>query len=264
MANRHYDTHMDWYTPVPVSADLRSHVVCAWTAQIQRWHSITPDGCVDVVWTSAGDVRVCGPETSGWSIRLPEGTRAVGVRLRPGVAHSLFSVNMGELRDRRVEFADLVGPACAADIRARVEDAPFGRERALRLVESVTRLLDDSRELDDWLARTISTSLARRSWDIAQLARDASLTTRQLHRRSVHAFGYGASTLRAVLRLQRFMSLARSNSRHQLVDLAYLAGFSDQAHLIRESHRFSGLTPSALLASEAPGWHGNGTPWWDQ
>src|SRR5699024_238346 len=124
MANRHYDTHMDWYTPVPVSADLRSHVVCAWTAQIQRWHSITPDGCVDVVWTSAGDVRVCGPETSGWSIRLPEGTRAVGVRLRPGVAHSLFSVNMGELRDRRVEFADLVGPACAADIRAELKTHP--------------------------------------------------------------------------------------------------------------------------------------------
>lgn len=252
---------MDWYVPGTVPADLQSHVVCAWTAQIQQRHSITPDGCVDVVWTSTGDVRVCGPETSGWTIRLPEGTQAAGVRLRPGVAHSLFSTNMGELRDRRVELADLMGAGFAADMRARVEDAPPDRQRARRMVESVTRLLADCR--DDRLARTISSSLARRSWDIAQLARDSSLTSRQLHRRSVDAFGYGPSTLRAVLRLQRFMRLARLNPRERLADLAHRSGFSDQAHLSRESHRFSGMTPSALLASEAPGWHGNGTPWWE-
>ena len=253
---------MDWYSPIAVHEALHAHVVCAWTAQIQRWHSITPDGCVDIVWTSAGNVRVCGPETSGWTIRLPEGTLAAGIRLRPGVAHSLFGTDMGELRDRRVDLADLTGPGFAADIRARIEDAPSEWERALCMVNAVTRLLGQYH--DDRLARTISASLARQSWDIAQLARSASLTSRQLHRRSVRAFGYGSSTLRAILRLQRFMSFARLKPQQQLADLAQLSGFSDQAHLNRESHRFSGLTPSALLASEAPAWHGNGTPWWER
>src|SRR5699024_5326585 len=169
---------MDWYTPIAVHETLHAHVVCAWTAHIHRWHSMTPDGCVDIVWTSAGNVRVCGPETSGWTVRLPEGTLAAGIRLRPGVAHSLFGADMGELRDRRVELADLTGPGVAADLCARVEDAPSERERALCMVNAVTRLLGHYH--DDRLARTISASLARQSWDIAQLARNASLTSRQL------------------------------------------------------------------------------------
>lgn len=62
-----------------------------------------------------------------------------------------------------------------------------------------------------------------------------------------------------VLRLQRFMALAR---RSTLTDLALRAGFSDHAHLARDSRRLAGVAPSALLASEAPDWHGDGTPWW--
>lgn len=94
------------------------------------------------------------------------------------------------------------------------------------------------------------------------LADAASLSERQLHRRCRAAFGYGPATLRAVLRLQRFMALARRSTGAGLAELAQRAGFSDQAHLAREARRFAGLTPTALLASEAPDWHGSGAPWW--
>ena len=88
------------------------------------------------------------------------------------------------------------------------------------------------------------------------LADAASVTERQLQRRCNDAFGYGPATLRGILRLQRFMALAQSGTRAGLADLAATAGYSDQAHLSRECRRISSLTPSDLLASEAPDWHG--------
>jgi AraC-like DNA-binding protein len=187
-------------------------LVCGWTASVEGTHTLVPDGCVDVLWTSQGSMWVCGPETQAWTPTLPAGTRAVGVRYRPGVIADVLRVDVGELRDR--------------------------------LVDGIAR------------------ALGRQAWDVCDLADAASLSARQLHRRCRAAFGYGPSTLRAVLRLQRFMAMARRAPRAGLAGLARRAGFSDQAHLARECRRFAGLTPTALLAGEAPDWHGGGAPWW--
>ena len=68
-----------------------------------------------------------------------------------------------------------------------------------------------------------------------------------------------ANALRSILRLQRFMALARSRPALGLAESAAHCGFSDQAHLTRECRRISSLTPAALLRTQAPDWHGSDT-----
>lgn len=253
---------MSWYQPRPVDAGLSRHLVCSWTATVEGSHTLVPDGCVDVLWTSENAVRVCGPETHGWTFTLPAGTRAVGLRFRPGIVADALRVNVAELRDRRVPAEELLGTRAAGRLTERLADGASDEARLAVLEAEVTGWLGRA-ERDDPLARGISQALARRDWEVTELARAASLTERQLHRRCRAAFGYGPATLRAVLRLQRFMALARRSRSATLTDLAHRAGFSDHAHLARECRRIAGLTPTALLASEAPHWHGPGAPWWE-
>jgi AraC-like DNA-binding protein len=75
------------------------------------------------------------------------------------------------------------------------------------------------------------------------------LTPRHLHRRCLHAFGYGPKTLARVLRFDRALGLARAGD--PLATVAARSGYADQAHLAREVRAFAGLPIGALLAESA-------------
>ncbi|MCX4806514.1 hypothetical protein OG594_33675 [Streptomyces sp. NBC_01214] len=61
------------------------------------------------------------------------------------------------------------------------------------------------------------------------------LRERQLHRRSLDAFGYGPRTPGRILRLRRAPAPARGGLPY--ADFACVAGYADQAHLARETLR---------------------------
>jgi AraC-like DNA-binding protein len=72
--------------------------------------------------------------------------------------------------------------------------------------------------------------------------RTLHISERTLRRRVEESFGYGPKTLERILRYQRFQKLSRETC-DSMAMLALEAGYADQAHLIRESRRLTGLTP---------------------
>jgi AraC-like DNA-binding protein len=206
------------------------HVACLWVRDAEpeaRRRRIVPDACVDVVWTGARLV-VAGPATGPVLADVPAGQPAFGVRFRIGAAGAALGLPASELLDRTVPLADVWGAAAA-----HVEEAALaGGVRALAAA-ILARVEDEP--------------------DIAVRAAAAGvrvgLGERQLRRRFADAVGYGPKTLDRVLRFQRFLALARTGA--PLAQLAFEAGYADQAHLTRECTRLSGLPPAALLASGA-------------
>ena len=90
---------------------VRDVVRCSYVATFDAEpYDLYPDGCVDLLWRSDGSLVLCGPETAGWSFSVPAGSTTVGVRLEPGVAGSLFRVDVDQLGGRRLE-ADTVLPS---------------------------------------------------------------------------------------------------------------------------------------------------------
>jgi transcriptional regulator GlxA family with amidase domain len=81
---------------------------------------------------------------------------------------------------------------------------------------------------------------------VAATADELGIGARQLHRRSLAAFGYGPKTLARVLRLQRALTLARSGL--PFAETAARAGFADQAHLARDVRELAGMPLTDLLA----------------
>ncbi|MGW2867220.1 helix-turn-helix domain-containing protein [Kitasatospora sp. NPDC001225] len=202
---------------------------------------VLPDGCMDLLWTE-GRLLVAGPDTRafhpGPGLRGPW----AGVRFRPGAAPALLGVPANELRDRRVELADL---RSAAEVRRLTEGIDAAPDPAAALEALALQLAADAQP-EDPLVRAVAASLAA-GRSVAATAETVGLGARQLHRRSLAAFGYGPKTLARILRLQRALALARSGVPP--AETAARTGYADQAHLARDVRELAGLPLTALLSS---------------
>jgi AraC-like DNA-binding protein len=220
-----------------------SGLACLWEEElhgsaggpfVQR---VVPDGCVDLIWWSRdAGIMVAGPDTGPAPATLLPGDRLVGLRFRPGTAPPALGVPADAVRDGRLPLRDLWGAdadrlgeaiAASGDPHAALADAVLARTRS-RFDPIVPALVDGL------AARTVS-----------EVADDIGLGDRQLRRRATAAFGYGPKTLQRVLRFQGALSLARAG--RPLADVAYAAGYADQAHMANEVRALAGTPISALL-----------------
>ncbi|HEX6756396.1 MAG TPA: helix-turn-helix domain-containing protein [Mycobacteriales bacterium] len=228
------------YTELRPAGDLAGPLLCSWTAVTGAPGTVLPDGCLDLMWI-AGELVVAGPDTAANPAGLPPGTQIAAVRFRPGAAPAVLGVPADELRDRRPLLADLWGPAVARELSERVGAAP---DRIAALEAVVRDRLAAAPPVDPVAPVVVAALSARRS--VGAVAELIGLSPRQLHRRCLAAFGYGAKTLDRVLRLQRLLALA-DRSAAGLAELAVTAGYADQAHLAHETRTLAGSTPSQLL-----------------
>ncbi|MFD4629204.1 helix-turn-helix domain-containing protein [Streptomyces sp. NPDC058284] len=199
---------------------------------------VLPDGCMDLLWTE-GRLFVAGPDTRAHDPGGGPG-RYVGVRFFPGSAPALLGVPAHELRDARVDLADLWGAGRARRLAERVDAA---RDPMAALESVAVERAADAGPPDPLIAHVVASLAAGGS--VAGAAAAAGVNVRLLHRRSLPAFGYGPKTLGRILRLQRALALARGGLPY--ADTAAAAGFADQAHLARDVKELTGLALTRLL-----------------
>ncbi|MGW3316227.1 helix-turn-helix domain-containing protein [Streptomyces fungicidicus] len=200
---------------------------------------VLPDGCMDLLWNE-GRLLVAGPDTHA---HLGGGPGAwAGVRFRPGVAPALLGVPAHALRDRRADLSDLWPAAEVRRLTARVNAAD---DPARGLEDLALRLTAGTTPPDPLLGRVVAALDAGRP--VAATADELGLGARQLHRRSLAAFGYGPKTLARILRMRRALALARR--RVPFAETAARTGYADQAHLAREMRALTGLPLTELLTA---------------
>ncbi|MFG2465909.1 DUF6597 domain-containing transcriptional factor [Streptomyces canus] len=197
---------------------------------------VLPDGCMDLLWNE-GRLLVAGPDTRAYVTGGAPSTWA-GVRFSPGTAPAFLGVPAHELRDRRVELADLWPAPEVRRLRSRVEKAP---DPATALEEIA---LERAAPADPVLHALVTALDAGRP--VATTADELGLGARQLHRKSLAAFGYGPKTLARILRLRRALVLAGAGV--PFAETAARSGYADQAHLARDVKELAGVPLGRLLA----------------
>jgi AraC-like DNA-binding protein len=201
---------------------------------------VLPDGCMDLIWCDG--LLVAGPDTRAHVAAEPPGTQWTGLRFGPGLGPAVFGVPACELRDLRVPL-DALWPG--GEVRRLTERVAGAADRAAALEAVAADRLRGAPGPDPWCREVVAA--LRRGEGVAAVAREAALSERQLHRRSLEAFGYGPKTLARVLRMERALRLARGGMPFPRV--AAEAGYADQAHLAREVKALAGVPLSALLNS---------------
>ena len=195
---------------------------------------VLPDACSDLIWRAGRGAFVAGPDTGPVAVESAPGAVLLGIRFRPGAGGAALGLPLSELRDRRVELAEL-DPALAAELHGGLEPG-----EAARILERVARELAGA-PADPAVTAAVA-RLADPAARVEGLAGELGLSERQLRRRFHAAAGYGPKTLQRVLRFRRFLA----GPRDDLARAALEAGYADQPHLAREVAKLAGTTPRRL------------------
>jgi AraC-like DNA-binding protein len=195
-----------------------------------------------------GSTVVCGPQSSPFVIDTRAQGRLVGVHFRPGGAYPFFAPPATELCDARVALDDLWGRT-AATLRERLVSAPTAAARFVHLEHAL--LARATRPL----ARHPAVAHALRALDgaapavsVGSLTEEAGLSARrfiELFRREV---GLTPKLFARMRRLHTVLRRLQEPAHAPWVDMALEHGYFDQAHLIRDFQRFTGLAPTVYLA----------------
>jgi AraC-like DNA-binding protein len=190
---------------------------------------------------------VVAGQLSGPLYIQPEGpVETMGIRFRPGGAYPFLGACLEELTDRILGFSEVWGSE-GTNLEERLLAAETDAERTGIAERFLLRRLASGRR-DDRVEAVAGEIRRRRGVaSVSELARASGLSARQLERRFAAALGLPPKTL---CRVVRFQSLVRRLSRRVAPDWATLAGvcgYFDQAHLVNEVRRLSGLTPRGLV-----------------
>jgi AraC-like DNA-binding protein len=223
-----------------VGPALGRWVECAWTREGPDGHDrIVPDGCMDLIWSEDVGLTAVGPNTTAFLAPLRNGGSVVGVRLHPGAAPPLFGVPAPALRDARVPADGLWGDA-AKRLEEQVAEAETAIERAHLLVAFLsTRATGEPDPLVQAAARRLEAGR------VTEVARELAVSERHLRRLVSAHVGYGPKLLARVLRLRRALSRVRDGA--ELAEVAYAAGYADQAHFSNDCRELAGVPPGRFL-----------------
>jgi AraC-like DNA-binding protein len=236
------------YHSVRASGELATWVRAIWRETVDAGtHSdgLHPDGSLDIVWDGSV-LSVLGPRTRTVPARQLSPGAFIGVRLRPGSTRALVGEAAVLLVNRTVPMECFWGARAHNAVRRLQELTPEAAIAELRAV-----LVEHGRMRpppDRVIPRVMR--LAQDQQTVRQIAREVGLSERQLHRRCVDEIGYGPKQLGRILRLQRLLAFARRLPNAGLAGLALAAGYADQAHMSRDCHALTGLTPARLVRSQ--------------
>lgn len=187
------------------------------------------------------DFAVVGPRSEPIFASTTGATVTIDVRLRSSAVLPLLRHSPKEFVNRVIP-AQLVLPMGREyeEVHARRglgpdEIVPAVQKHLLRLVERAGH--------PDRRVEVAATALASDSWGLLALAGDLRITPRRLQQIFLDATGLPAVHFRAIRRFRRALRMLLIEGT-SLVELAFSAGYSDQAQLSREFLRFAGVPPT--------------------
>jgi AraC-like DNA-binding protein len=250
---------------------LAAHVHCLWhlrkpAATAVAPDRVLPDGCMELVFNRATPLQLrsaagrferqppamlVGQISTHVLLQSDEATEVVAVRFRPAGARAFFREESDAFTDRCVPL-DALGDGWR-ELADRVAEASTADD-ALGLVQgALVRRLEPSRTGVPSRALGALRLLHQpeSAPSIGGIARALALSPRQLERIFRRDVGLSPKLYARLLRFRRMVgALDRGDPRW--ADLAARAGYSDQAHLVREFRAFAGVTPGRYLAEQTP------------
>jgi AraC-like DNA-binding protein len=176
----------------------------------------------------------------------------IEVNLTPLGARRLLGVPMHELTNRVVGLGDLLGPTAPLLVERLAETADWTEQFELLDAALARRLSETAASAPEvaWAFDRLRASGGRTS--VAALTGELGWSRRRLGEAFRDQIGLSPKLLARILRFERVVARLRVEDPQRWADVAYDAGYYDQAHFNRDFRELAGTTPSAFLASRLP------------
>lgn len=203
------------------------------------------------------EVVVGGLHTAPAYVTQPERQAGIQLAVHPLAARQIFGVPVSELRSLTHEGAEVLGDGVSR-LREQLHDLPTWAERFAALRAFTLRRAEASRYgprrevAAAWKLLNATGGAAT----AAQLSDNVGVSARHLNALFRQETGVTAKDVARLIRFDNAVNLVgarmRAGRRTAFADVAAACGFYDQAHLVREFHRFAGTSPTNWLAEESP------------
>ena len=206
--------------------ELKDYCMCIWTMKSKKIldktlaNNILPDACVDIVIDfTNGTICFAGFSKETEPFQLKQNIDYMGVRLKPSIFYSLFHIlNL-------------------QDTKERIEKL---KQYLLQKTENKTEMQFVA------LVEKLYTSPKEKS--VIEIAEKFGYHERHLYRVFKTNYGVAPKVLLNILRLHLCLTLMLEQNM-DLVDIAYLCGFYDQSHFIKEIKKYTGISPLKMLGN---------------
>jgi AraC-like DNA-binding protein len=224
----------------PVVADGRLEIILHLAEPFQVQHR-------DARWRGQADALMAGQLTAPIRVRPGGDTDVVGIRFHTVGARAVTNVPLAELGDRVVPLPEMA-PALTEALLGALTRSQSPSQRVAALATVLVRHL---RTTPDAAMRSVVHQLDRpHAPSIGRVADRLGFTARTIERRVVASTGLTPVELRAVLRFRRCYRMLEAAPTGHWGRVAYVAGYYDQAHCIREFRRFTGAAPTQWFGRE--------------
>lgn len=237
------------YRESPPSPSLRGLVAAYWgidgaAGSGAATHRVLPDGCADLICEFSGrSPHMCWVGTMTRAIVVQAGGRqdVFGIRFVAGGLFPLLGAPLSLLTDGSADYDALPARAWRPPLEHWCDDGDFAA-RCRRADASLEAVLPRLRF--DATAKLLQRLHTGRMpvTSASALADAAGMGLRTLQRRFMEQLGVSPRQHLRYLRFEHARRLLSQHDRRQ-VDIALAAGYSDQAHFVREFRRFAGVTP---------------------
>jgi AraC-like DNA-binding protein len=176
--------------------------------------------------------------------------QGVHVEVNPIGLRALFGVPAGELTSDVVDLADLP-TSWARTLPDRLAGLPDWRSRFALLDTELARTLRPVTLVSEvqWAWRRMAAGHG--SALVAELAGEIGWSRRHFTARFGREVGLAPKQVGRLMRFERAGALLRGG-RSSLADVAFAAGYYDQAHLTNDWRALAGCTPSEWVREELP------------
>lgn len=239
------------YSPHPA---LSNHIDAYWTINTgnieqSKIHRILPDGCTDIIFNKGNTIYrpdqqpallseesyLIGTMTTFTETMQSSGNAILGIRFKPGAITAFYPVDAHEITDLGIPYKDHL-------LRELVYQSPDLRTdlNLYFLKKLSSKPIAIAAVLNE-----IHNSGGRIK--VAELIKNHAMSERKMERLFKKDVGVSIKTMTRLIRFQHtFKTLQDNAGKRSLSDIAYAAGYYDQAHLCNEIKAYTGFTPSNL------------------
>jgi len=236
--------------------DLAAWVACFWQiaggdAEAGRLaHRVLPDGCADLVFET-GSTALVGPMSSATVVELCGRVDVMGIRFRPGIIGAFAGVAAGELLDAAIPCADLSFALEVSDAQLFASDTlPQRLDLLARLCRRRISALSPPDQLIRHALACWTPTGASDLPTVAAVNAAVALSERAFERRFTRLVGMPPVRYRRLARFRRLLVQQRTG-HGDWATAAAGAGYSDQAHLVRDFRAFADMTPTEWAKAQA-------------
>ncbi|NOT10134.1 MAG: AraC family transcriptional regulator [Gemmatimonadales bacterium] len=171
----------------------------------------------------------------------------VGIRFRTDAACAVVPLALHEVTGQVAPLGD-TAPQLVPALLDAAALATSMNERVAALSAALGRLV--AREPTPWISAGVRALGGRPRSPVEHLAAALGQTPRTMHRRFLEEIGVSPKALQSILRFRGAFQLLGELPRGRWTRVASMAGYHDQAHMIRDFRRFAGAPPSEFFSEE--------------